>query len=76
MMQPYRNLSGESGVDSYEDGVDWIRVRFKEGDTYLYDGSRPGLEHIERMKQLARAGDGLATYINRYVRGNYSRRQE
>lgn len=75
-MKPYRDLSGDSGVDSYEDGVDWIKVRFKQGGTYLYDGDRPGLEHVDRMKQLASAGDGLATYISRYVRRNYSRREE
>jgi hypothetical protein len=76
MMHPYLDLSGDSGVDGYEDGVDWIKVRFKQGGTYLYDGDRPGPAHVEQMKRLARAGDGLATYINRYVRRNYSRRED
>ena len=74
-MQPYRDLSGDSGVDSYESGVDWIRVRFKRGGTYFYDQVRPGPAHVERMKQLAQSGDGLATYINQYIRRDYSRRE-
>jgi hypothetical protein len=76
MMELYRDLSGDSGVDSYECGADWIRIRFKTGGTYLYDHVTPGSMHVERMKQLARSGDGLATYVNQHVRRNFSRREQ
>lgn len=74
-MERYRDLSGNSGVDSFECGTDWIRVRFKSGGTYVYDRLTPGLHHIERMKALAQAGDGLATYITQHVRQNFARRE-
>lgn len=30
-MQPYKNLSGKSGVVAYESGSDFIRVEFLDG---------------------------------------------
>jgi len=38
------------------------------------DETKPGAQHVARMKQLAEEGRGLATYINRYVRDNYARK--
>jgi hypothetical protein len=75
MMQPYRDLSGTSGVQSYEYGDDWIRVRFRLGDAYVYDYASTGLHHVERMKELARLGRGLSTYISQHVRDAYARKE-
>lgn len=36
-------------------------------------GSRSG--HVLEMQRLAAAGDGLNTYINRHVRGDYAGRE-
>jgi hypothetical protein len=76
MMQRYQGLSGDSGVESYDCGADWITVRFTRGGTYLYDRHKPGPIHVQRMKDLAPSGDGLGTYINQYVRGNCVRLDE
>lgn len=73
----YRNLSGDSGVTRYLIGPDYIAVQFDGPAIYTYDSSRPGPSHVERMKTLAEAGQGLGTYINRFVRKAYaSRRSE
>jgi hypothetical protein len=72
-MERYQNLSGDSGVQSYECGPDSIKVRFRDGPTYVYDDVRPGSQHVGRMKELARAGRGLSTYISQHIRTDYAR---
>ena len=68
------NQSDMSGVEAFEIGNRSITVRFVEGGTYLYDKHRPGRQHVAQMIALARAGAGLATYINQQLRGNYARK--
>ena len=72
-MQRYLNLSGDSGVTYYEIGVDNIRVWFRGGLSYRYSHAGAGQQHVERMKILAVAGRGLATYVNRHARDRYDR---
>ena len=74
-MERYQNLEGESGVVAYEVGHDYIKVRFRNGVTYVYDHSAPGPEKVEQMKALAHAGRGLSTYISRRVRGAFARKE-
>jgi hypothetical protein len=74
-MERYPYLDGNSGVTHYECGPDFIRVRFRNGVTYVYDHARPGTHHVEHMKELARAGKGLSTYISQVVRAAYARRE-
>lgn len=74
-MQPYRGSDGDSGIVAYECGPDWIEVRFRRGGTYRYDARHPGVDHVLEMQRLAEAGDGLNTYINRFVRDGYSARE-
>ena len=75
LMEKYKNLSGNSGIYSYEIGAEYIKVRFDKG-TYLYDYKMPGKTHVDQMKKLAIKGRGLATYINIHVRENFSLRIE
>jgi aminopeptidase-like protein len=65
-MQPYRNLAGNSGVEAFDILRDGIKVRFVSGGTYFYDYRVPGGARVEEMKQLARAGRGLSTYIAKF----------
>lgn len=71
-MQPYGNRAGDSGVVAYEAGTDFIRVRFTNGDTYLYTYESAGAHNIEQMKELAAAGRGLSTFVSRTVKGMYA----
>jgi hypothetical protein len=72
-MERYGNASADSGVEAYEIGPDWIKVRFRNGPTYVYDGVKPGAEHVTKMQALAREGRGLSTYISQHVQKAYSR---
>ena len=74
-MERYQDLSGGSGVDSYEVGDDWIKVRFRAGDAYMYTYASAGTERVEHMKELARRGRGLSTYISQHVRQAYARKE-
>ena len=73
-MQRYRNVQGGSGVTAYEPGPDYIRVQFRHGGTYEYDYATTGRFHVERMKALAASGQGLATFISKFVKATYARR--
>ena len=71
-MQLYRNLSGQSGVHSYEIGADFIAVVFKGTfKEYRYSYAKASVHHVEQMKILAQRGKGLNTYITRHVRKLY-----
>ena len=74
-MEPYKKLSGNSGVESFEIGPDFIRVQFHGKPPYLYTDQSVGHENVEQMKHLARAGKGLSTFISQHpqVRDGYVR---
>jgi hypothetical protein len=65
VMKNYSDRSGQSGVVAYRALDDAIDVLFRDEIVYRYDDATTGREHVERMKWLARAGKGLAGYINR-----------
>ncbi|MEO8621666.1 MAG: hypothetical protein ABI625_11410 [bacterium] len=71
-MERYVNANGGSGVTHYEIGADYIDITFANEGTYRYDYSMPGQIHVYRMKQLAKAGRGLSTYISQVVRNQYA----
>src|SRR5258706_15744078 len=63
-MERYANRSGDSGITDYEVGPDFVRVRFSDGSVYRYTNESAGSTNIEQMKQLARGGQGLNSFIN------------
>ena len=71
-MERYGNVSGNSPISGYALGVHAITVCFRSGECYVYDGTRPGVEHVQQMQACAIAGTGLATYISRFVRERYA----
>jgi hypothetical protein len=75
-MTRYKNLSGESGVDSFELKRASIVIRFTDGATYWYTARSAGARAVAQMKKLALMGKGLATFVNKYVREKYERRLE
>ena len=71
-MQLYRNLSNDSGVHSFEIGIDYIQVNFSgTSRIYTYSYSSAGEIHIEQMKYLALSGKGLNSYINKHTKKLY-----
>jgi hypothetical protein len=75
-MNRYGDRHGDSGVVAYLAGPGSITVRFRDGCVYLYDDSNPGARHVAEMQRLATRGQGLNTYINKFVRGRYAARLE
>lgn len=71
-MERYRNSGGDSGVSSFEIGINFINVKFS-GSTliYRYSYRKAGQLHVEKMKKFARIGHGLNSYINNYVKNLY-----
>jgi hypothetical protein len=70
----YKNLSGKSGVESYEIREKSIVIKFRYAGKYLYNYDRPGEEHVEEMKRLALAGRDLATYISKNVKKSFTKK--
>ncbi|MFO5695626.1 hypothetical protein ACLBP9_31155, partial [Klebsiella pneumoniae] len=58
---------GDSNIDSYLTGDDWIILKFKDGSYYLYNAQSAGETYIEIMKDMAVTGSGLNGFINRFV---------
>jgi hypothetical protein len=73
-MPTYLNLSGRSGVSSYDCGDDWIEVTFIDGVTYRYTNESVGASHVGIMKGLAADGKGLHSYIYRHLRAGFHRK--
>ena len=64
-MQPYANLSGNSGVESFKTDDESITVKFRNNaKRYKYSAAQNG-SHIATMKQLANSGKGLSAYIGK-----------
>ncbi|MEO1945495.1 MAG: hypothetical protein ABGY11_14430 [Candidatus Thioglobus sp.] len=63
-MRPYANHHGNSGVTEYEITDTAILIRFRHGNkTYKYSNAVTGKSHVDTMKNLAKSGRGLSTYI-------------
>jgi hypothetical protein len=63
-MTRYGTTSGNSGVQAYEIGADFILVQFPMKPPYKYSYRSCGRETVEEMKRLAKASKGLSTYIS------------
>ena len=66
-MQPYADINRDSGVKAYRIEDDSIIVKFKTGtnQNYEYTYSSAGSSDVERMKTLAKSGDGLNSFISK-----------
>lgn len=72
-MVTYANYGGDSNVEAYQIDRDCILVKFKGAGAchYLYTYRSCGQANIERMKGLAQQGEGLNSFIMRYVKNDY-----
>lgn len=73
-MQPYRNFEGNSGIKSFKIDEDSITVVFINV-TYIFNYAITGERHVEKMKELALLGKGLANYINANVKRTYASKE-
>ena len=72
-MEQYANLGGDSNVVAFEIGQGSITIQFKDGAVYLYTNQSAGVAHVAEMQRLARAGQGLNSYISRFVKKGYAK---
>ena len=67
-MLKYPNISGNSGVEAYRIGKDFIDIKFKDHKKpYRYYEVMIGEENFQQMCTLASKGVGLNTFINQNV---------
>ncbi|WLH72528.1 MULTISPECIES: hypothetical protein [Pseudomonas fluorescens group] len=59
---------------AFEIGNGSITVEFNDGAQYLYTNESAGPGSIAEMHRLARAGQGLNSYIGRVVKKGYARK--
>ena len=73
-MTRYKNLGGTSPITYYEIGDNSITVWFKN-TPFTYPEQYIGRDALTQMCLLAKAGRGLATYINEHphVKHGYER---
>lgn len=74
-MITYPNLNGNSGVNAYECGGDYIKIQFNNMSQYLYTYASAGSFNIEQMKTFAQQGRGLNSFIMKVVKDKYTLRQ-
>ncbi len=68
-MQRYADMDRDSGVMGFEISDTSIKIYFKStARPYIYSYRIAGQIHVEQMKLLALAGDGLNKYINDHVK--------
>lgn len=72
-MTKYLDIDNDSGIEAYEISSDRVSVKFKGGSVYVYSHQSAGKENIEHMKKLAKAGEGLNSFINLNVKYKYVR---
>jgi len=68
----YKNINGNSAIETYEILADGIKIKFDSGCIYTFTNFSAGNRNIENMKILASRGDGLNNYINKNVKHRYS----
>ncbi len=73
-MKIYANRGGNSNVESFELGNDFIAVKFKSTlKIYVYSYSSAGAYNVDRAKRLAEDGSGLGSHIMLSMRNDFER---
>lgn len=73
-MNTYSNNGGNSNIQSYEIGDDFVTIYFKRSSKpYTYSYRSAGEYHVENMKKLAIQGSELNSYIMLNVKNDFER---
>jgi hypothetical protein len=71
-LQTYGDLGSHDRVLGFESGPDRILVLFSNGDVILYTYESTGIHDVERMKAMARRGEGLGEHARVFVGDRYA----
>ncbi len=72
--EKYQNLSGNSTVASYKIVKDSVTIDFTSHEKYIYSNQSAGRLNVKQMKDLAIAGKGLGTFIDKNLKEGYARK--
>jgi hypothetical protein len=73
-MKTYQSKNGKHTKDvTYCTGRNFIEVTFGNSKPYRYTYSSAGEHEVKEMKRLAKAGEGLLRFINKYARMKFER---
>jgi hypothetical protein len=70
-MEHYQNKSGKSPITKFLIEDEKITVWYDDDTSYSYSYARAGQPIVEKIKELARSGEGLATYISQQAKFLY-----
>ncbi|MGN6417912.1 MAG: hypothetical protein ACTHMC_10500 [Pseudobacter sp.] len=70
-MEHYLNKSGTSPITRFKIEAQKVTVWYNDDTSYTYSYARAGQPIVDRIKELAIAGEGLATYISRQAKFLY-----
>lgn len=71
-MTRYANLNGNSNVEAYDIGSNFIAVKFYgTKKIYRYTYASAGRMNVEQAKKLAKSGRGLNSFIMNFMRYSY-----
>lgn len=70
-MEKYLNKSGSSPISKYRIEDERITVWYSDDTSYSYSYSRAGKPIVDKLKELAIEGEGLATYISQQAKFLY-----
>jgi hypothetical protein len=74
-MEHYANRGGQSGVVAYEIRPYEVIIQFASGTCYTYTSASVGEANLNKMKQLARKGQGLSTFINKHLHDHFDKKR-
>ncbi len=68
----YKNLGGKSTVARYQLEKDYVVIHFTDSSTYRYTVQTADPANIKKMKELAIAGKGLGTFIEKNLKDRWA----
>ena len=74
LYQRYKNVGGKSTVLKYELEKDAVNIKFADRSQYRYTNQSAGPENIKKMKELALAGKGLGTFVEKNLKDRFERK--
>ena len=64
-MTTYNDVTGTSGITSFQIRDDSITIEYKNGSAYQCSDQVAGAANVGHMKTLAASGQGLNSFINK-----------
>lgn len=70
----YKNVGGKSTVERYHLAKDAVTIEFADCSKYIYSNQSTAPETVAKMKELALAGKGLGTFVEKNLKEKFERK--